>query len=338
MTVRTRFPDPTAAAPSSTPRRRAPAFLACTATLVAAALLVAGCAPSAGAAPEASSPDASPTVAASPTAVPPCSPRTEASAAAFAQLERDFDARVGVFAFDTGTGEAVAYRADERFAFASTFKALAAAAVLDAVSLAELDDVVTYAAEDLVPHSPVTERFVDQGLRLREVAEAAVQQSDNTAGNLLLDRLGGTAAFDAALTALGDETTESARTEPALNDYVPGDTRDTSTPRALATDLCAYAVGDAFDSADKRTLFGDWLRGSATGDALIRSGVPEGWTVGDKSGAADYATRNDIAVLWRPDGAPIVVAVLTDRAQPDAEYDDALVAAAAAAVVEALGG
>lgn len=271
-------------------------------------------------------------------AAPACSPKAAASASSFSQLENEFDARVGVFALDTGTGEAVAYRADERFAFGSTFKALAAGAVLDAVSLAELDAIVTYTAEDLVPHSPATAPSVDQGLRLREVAEAAVQQSDNTAGNLLLDRLGGAAAFDAALSTLGDDVTEPVRTEPTLNDYVPGDTRDTSTPRALATDLCAYAVGDAFDSADKRKIFGDWLRGSTTGDTLIRAGVPADWTVGDKSGAAAYATRNDIAVLWRPDGAPIVVAVLTDSAQPDAEYDDALVAAAAAGVVEALGG
>ena len=49
----------------------------------------------------------------------------------FRHLEERFDARLGVYAIDTGTGRAVQYRADERFAYASTFKALAAAEVLD---------------------------------------------------------------------------------------------------------------------------------------------------------------------------------------------------------------
>lgn len=44
----------------------------------------------------------------------------------FMQLEKKFDARLGVYAIDTGTNHTVVYRPDERFAYSSTFKALAA--------------------------------------------------------------------------------------------------------------------------------------------------------------------------------------------------------------------
>lgn len=250
-------------------------------------------------------------------------------------LEEQFAARLGVYAIDTGTGESVEFRSDERFAFASTYKALAAAAVLEQNSLSEMDSVVTYDSGDIVTYSPITEAEVDTGMTLHDIAAAAVQYSDNTAGNLLFDELGGPEGFESALAAVGDDVTVSEREETDLNSFVPGDDSDTSTPRALATALAAYAVGDAL-TPDKRQLFTAWLQGNTTGDALIRAGVPDGWTVGDKTGAADYATRNDIAVVWPSEGAPLVMAILSDKSEPDAEYDDRLIAAAASVVIGAL--
>lgn len=263
------------------------------------------------------------------------SPAPSAVDAGFRQLEAEFGARLGVYVVDTGSGRTVAHRADERFAYASTFKALAAAAVLDDTTTAELDQVVRYTGADLVAHSPVTKEHVDEGLTLRQLADAAVRFSDNTAANLLLRRLGGPNGFERRLRALGDEVTDPERTETALNEATPGDLRDTSTPRALATDLRAYAVGDAL-SAEDRALLTGWLRGNTTGDALIRAGVPAGWVVGDKTGAGGYGTRNDIAVVWPPDGDPVVLAILSSRVDRDARYDDALIARAARLAIAAL--
>jgi beta-lactamase class A len=251
------------------------------------------------------------------------------------RLEERFDARLGVYAIDTGTGRSVAYRPDERFAYASTFKALAAAAVLDDTTDAELDRVVRYSADDLVTYSPITEQHVGEGMTLRAIADAAVRYSDNTAGNLLLRHLGGPQRFEKELRQIGDRVTDAARYETALNEARPGDRRDTSTPRALAHDLRAYAVADALEPADRDVLIG-WLRGNTTGGQLIRAGVPDGWVVGDKTGAGGYGTRNDIAVIWPPDRAPIVLAVLSSRDEQDASYDDALIAEATEAVITAL--
>ncbi|WTZ05859.1 class A beta-lactamase [Micromonospora sp. NBC_01392] len=251
---------------------------------------------------------------------------------AFRQLEERFDARLGVYAVDTGTGRTVRYRADERFAYASTFKALAAAEVLDETTDAELDRVVRYSADDLVTYSPVTEQHVATGMTLRAIADAAVRYSDNTAGNLMLRHLGGPQKFEQELRGIGDKVTDPARYETALNEATPGDRRDTSTPRAMAGSLRAYAVGTALETADRDTLNG-WLRGNTTGGELIRAGVPAGWVVGDKTGAGGYGTRNDIAVIWPPDRAPIVLAILSSRDQKDADYDNALIAEATKAAV-----
>nr|WP_223208000.1 class A beta-lactamase [Actinopolyspora erythraea] len=246
----------------------------------------------------------------------------------FRRLEREFDARLGVYAVDTATGRELSYRADERFAYASTHKALTAGAVLRRTSIEGLDKPITYDQADLVTYSPITKKHVDSGMSLRSVLDAAVRYSDNTAANLMFDEVGGPDGLSAALREIGDTTTHVDRIEPELNATEPGDIRDTSTPRALATSLRAFSVGNALPK-DERALLNRMLRNVTTGDELIRAGAPDGWRVGDKSGAAEYGTRNDIAVLWPPEGAPVVLAVLSDRASQDAEYDNALVARAA---------
>ena len=253
----------------------------------------------------------------------------------FAQLEKKFDARIGVYAMDTGTNKTIEYRSEERFAFASTYKALAAAILLQQNSLEDLEKVITFTEDDLVPYSPVTEKYTDTGMTLLEIAEAAVRQSDNTAGNLLLEALGGPEGFEQALRQIGDNVTQSDRFETDLNAFIPGDTQDTTTSKALATSLQAFAVSDLL-SDNKRKLFNDWLQGNATGDTLIRAGAPEDWIVGDKSGAASYGTRNDIAVVWPPNRKPIVIAIMSRHDTEDAKYDDELIAEAARIIFNTL--
>jgi beta-lactamase class A len=243
---------------------------------------------------------------------------------AFRELEREFDARLGVYAVDTGTGREVAHRADERFAYASTFKALVAGAVLLEYGLDGMDEVITYSADDLVDVSPVTENFVETGMSLRELCAATLWYSDNTAANLLLDALGGPNGLEAVLEEeLGDDVTEMDRYETELNEATPGDIRDTSTPRAFAGNLREFLLGDVL-TPDERELLRMWMVTNTTGETLVNAGLPDDWTVADKSGAGGYGGRNDIAVVW-PDGGgdPFVLAVMSTRDEPDAEPDDA---------------
>lgn len=266
-------------------------------------------------------------------APPTAATRPQATAkpptAAFKELEREYGARLGVYAVNTGNGREVAYRDGERFAYASTFKALAAGAVLRKYTLDGMGEVIRYSKDDLVASSPVTEKHVDTGMTLSELCDAAVRYSDNTAGNLLLDALGGPEGLERALREAGDTVTRVERREPDLNQWTPGAVRDTTTPRALAQDLRAFVLGDRLRTAERARLT-RWLRTNTTGGELIRAGVPQGWAVGDKTGAGGvYGIRNDIAVVWPPDSAPIVMAIVSNRAAKDADYDNKLIADAA---------
>lgn len=296
---------------------------------VVATLGLVGCAPAADEAAPSTSPSLSTTGADAP---------LESSgrvAAELAALEAEYGATIGVVARDTSSGASVAYGQDRRFGFASTMKAPLAGVFLDRVEGAARDEVVRWSSEQVeqAGYAPVTAERVDEGATLAELAEAAVRQSDNLAFNLMLERLGGPAALDSALAELGDDTTEVVNVEPELNTIEPGSTDDTTTAAALAGTLEALLLGPTLEAADRALLL-DWMSGNATGDTLIRAGAPEGWVVADKSGGAGEI-RNDVALVTRPDGAPIVIAVLTERDDPDAVRDDTLVARAAAVVLEA---
>ena len=242
-------------------------------------------------------------------------------------LEAEHDARLGVVALDTGSGRAVTHRPDERFAAASTGKVFIAAAVLDGSSDDELDAVVPISRADLLAYAPVTAQHVGTGMTVRALLDAMLRYSDNTAANLLVERVGGPAGVQRYLRGIGDTVTRVDRTEPDLNTAVPGDPRDTTTPAQAAADLRSLLLGDALERTDRELLLG-WMRGNTTGAATLRAGVPSGWTVADKTGTGSYGVRNDIGVVTAPGKAPVVVVVLTSRSTPDASPDDALVAAA----------
>ncbi|OTW67554.1 class A beta-lactamase [Bacillus thuringiensis serovar roskildiensis] len=253
----------------------------------------------------------------------------------FAKLEKEYDAKLGIYALDTGTNQTIAYHSDDRFTFASTSKSLAVGALLHKNSLEALDQRITYTHEDLSNYNPITEKHVDTGMTLKELADASVRYSDSTAHNLILKQLGGPSEFEKILREMGDTVTTSERFEPELNEVHPGETHDTSTPEAIAKTLQSFTLGTALPT-EKRELLVDWMKRNTTGDKLIRAGVPKGWEVADKTGAGSYGTRNDIAIIWPPNKKPIVLAILSNHDKEDAEYDDKLIADATKVVLNTL--
>jgi beta-lactamase class A len=213
-------------------------------------------------------------------------------------------------ALDLGSGRTVGHRSDERFPICSTFKTLLAAAVLSRTdgNLAGLDRSIRYGAADLLEHAPVTRNNVARGeMTIGELCEAAVTVSDNTAANLLLADLGGLAPFNAYFRRLGDQVTRLDRPEPALNEGIPGDPRDTTTPRAMAENLRRLFAGDALPPTARERLVG-WHRRAAVGQARLRAGLPDGWSLAHKTGTGGHGATNDIGVAWPPGRGPLIIA------------------------------
>lgn len=228
----------------------------------------------------------------------------------FAELERRNGGRLGVAAFDSASGRRIGHRSEERFPMCSTFKFLAAAFVLARVDRGEerLDRRIVYSTQDLVTYSPITKDHVGPaGLSVAELCDATMTLSDNTAGNLLLASFGGPAGLTAYARSLGDQTTRLDRIETALNEGLPDDPRDTTSPIAMLGTMQRLLLGDALSAASRDHLTG-WLIANKTGDKRLRAGMP-GWKVGDKTGTGGNGSANDIAIVWPTGRAPLLVTV-----------------------------
>lgn len=145
-------------------------------------------------------------------------------------------------------------------------------------------------------------------MRLGDLCAAAVQWSDNTAGNLLLDQIGGPDGFTRYLRSIGDKVTRLDRNEPTLNTAIPGDPRDTTTPAAMARTLETLLSKGALTPASTRQLE-DWMIGDKVGDARLRAGLPAGWAIGDKTGTGANGAANTIGFVRPPQRATLFAAV-----------------------------
>ncbi len=253
---------------------------------------------------------------------------------AFAAIEAR-TGRLGVAVYDTGTGLKAAHRGDERFPLCSTFKWLAAAAILSRVDQGKekLDRQVQIRADEIVTYSPAVEKHVGQTMTVAEICEAAITLSDNTAGNLMLNALGGPDGVTAYARELDDEVTRLDRTEPDLNEATPGDPRDTTTPSAMTANLDAVLVGDALSPESRNRLTG-WLIGNKTGGARLRAGLPQDWRVGDKTGTCNARTANDVGIAWPPNGKPVLIAVYLAESDVSGDQQNAAIAEVARAVAD----
>lgn len=255
-----------------------------------------------------------------------------------AAIEARVGGRIGVAALDTGSGKRLDYRADERFPMCSTFKFLAAAAVLKRVDekQEQLDRFVSYDAKDILEYAPVTKAHLKQGgMTLDALCAAAIEQSDNTAGNLLLDAVGGSAGVTNFARSLGDQVTRLDRREPDLNSAIPGDDRDTTTPGSMLVDMVRIFTGDVLSRSSRRQLE-DWLQKNKTGATMIRAGVPTDWIIGDKTGRGANGATNDIAIIRPPDRAPVLLAIYSVGSTATANDRAAAIAEAAKIVAESL--
>jgi beta-lactamase class A len=256
----------------------------------------------------------------------------------FASLEKRTGGRIGIAAVDVARNKRVEYHAQARFLMCSTFKVLAVSAVLKRVDEKKetLDRFVPYGEAQLLAYAPVTREHVKEGgMTLEALCGAAIEQSDNTAANLLLEVIGGPKGVTETARALGDNFTRLDRKEPELNEAIEGDERDTTTAAAMCRDLERLFTSD-FLSAPSRARLESWMQANKTGAGLIRASVPADWKIGDKTGRSGKGATNDIAILRPPSGGPVFLTIYTIDPGDSEEGRQKLVADAAKAALDAL--
>lgn len=239
--------------------------------------------------------------------------------------------QVSLYARNLDTGREIGMRADERVRTASTIKLPIACALAREVAAGRVrwDERLAVRAESKVSGSGVlSELTSDETVSLRDAMTLMIIVSDNTATNLILDRIGADAVND-YMDELGLVHTRSMRKirgdgtqlKPAQGwsraGREPGNERfgiGASTPREMVRLLERLERGEIVDRAISNLLL-DVLKRQQYKDGIGRRAgdLP----VASKSGALD-ALRSDVGIVYTPRGR-IAMAITIDDL-PDIDY------------------
>ncbi|WP_419831642.1 class A beta-lactamase [Endozoicomonas atrinae] len=225
-------------------------------------------------------------------------------------LENRYGGQIGVAVLDTSDQSLWHYQGNTRFPLMSTFKTLACAKLLADVDQQKqkLTTESLIERESLVTYSPVTESLVGQKITLEQACEATMSTSDNTAANLVLASIGGPQKLTDFLRSAGDSITRLDRIEPELNESHPGDNRDTTTPLAITNTLNQLILGNTLSDVSRAQLK-TWMMGNQVADNLLRSVLPEGWSIADRSGAGGHGSRGITTIVWSKKRLPLIISI-----------------------------
>ncbi|EEZ83519.1 MULTISPECIES: CARB family carbenicillin-hydrolyzing class A beta-lactamase [Vibrio] len=242
-------------------------------------------------------------------------------------LEQQTSSRIGVSVWDTQADERWDYRGDERFPLMSTFKTLACAKMLSDMDSGKLSKNATAKVDErsIVVWSPVMDKLAGQNTRIEHACEAAMLMSDNTAANLVLNEIGGPKAVTMFLRTIGDKATRLDRIEPRLNEATPGDSRDTTTPNAMLNTLRTLVEGETL-SYESRVQLKIWMQDNKVSDSLMRSVLPTGWSIADRSGAGGHGSRGINAIIWKENHRPVYISIYVTETELSLQARDQLVA------------
>jgi beta-lactamase class A len=248
---------------------------------------------------------------------------TVPSAAALDEMAAPAGGTVGFAALDLSTGRSLGRRENERFPLQSVFKLPIAIEVLrqvDAKKLA-LARVVALEAGD-ARGGPGTLIAVPSKKTVRELLEAMIISSDNTACDKLLALVGGPGVVDARMRALGIDQVTIQYRELDLGADGPPRRDNTATPAAIVALLAKVARHEVGLSPASAALLDDVLLRVTTGAQRIKGGLPPGTPVAHKTGMSDTRggktdATNDVGLVTLPNGHRMAIAVFVHASPAD---------------------
>jgi beta-lactamase class A len=229
---------------------------------------------------------------------------------------RGFDGRISLMARDLSAGRTIAYHADRKCPTASVIKLpiLIHALLLEREGALFLDETVIVSEEDKKPGSGIlTQLSTGHKLSLADACTLMIALSDNTATNLVIDRVG--------LDAINERMRSLGLTETMLHRKVFSSGPPVSAPNAryglgvstpreivrLLTMLNSNEIGEATTCKKARGI----LAKQQYRDAIPRY-LPHSYKFEGKSGATDYV-RNDAGIVTTDQGRQIALAIFINE-------------------------
>lgn len=236
-------------------------------------------------------------------------------------IDDHLDGVMGVAVEDLTTGDHFFLHEDEVFAQASSIKitVLANLYLQAQEGKLKLTDLYTVQSSDLVPDSDIMNGLTPGVTRitLHDLATMMVAVSDNSATNVLIDRVG-MANVNAMLDSLGLTHTRLRRKMMDLQAAKEG-RENISSPREMTTLLDAIYHGKVLNKESTAEFF---KMLSTNKDSFIPRNLPAGLMIANKPGELE-AVRNDSGIVF-VEGRPYVICVMTSFLRNEREGEEAI--------------
>lgn len=236
-------------------------------------------------------------------------------------IDQHLDGVLGLAIEDLSNGDHYFLHEDEVFAQASSIKitVLANLYLQAQEGKLKLTDLYTVQASDLVPDSDIMNGLTPGVTRitLRDLATMMVAVSDNSATNVLIDRVG-MQNVNAMLDSLGLTHTRLRRKMMDLEAAKQG-RENISTPREMMTLLDAIYHGKVLNKQSTDDFF---KMLSTNKSSFIPRDLPADLKVANKPGELE-AVRNDSGVVF-VEGRPYVICAMTGYLRNEREGEEAI--------------
>src|SRR5947209_20466700 len=242
--------------------------------------------------------------------------------ASIAEVERNLDGVLGVAIEDLTTGQKYLLHADEVFPQASSIKIAVLAELYHQAQQGKLKltDLYTVQSSDLVPDSDIMGGLTPGVTRitLRDLATMMVAVSDNSATNVLIDRVG-MENVNAFLDSLGLTHTRLRRKMMDLK--AAGEGRENiATPREMMLLLESLYRGKVLNKQMTEDFF-NLL--SVHKESYIPRELPEDLKVANKPGELE-GVRNDSGIVFTGK-RPYVISVMTTYLRREHDGGEAII-------------
>jgi beta-lactamase class A len=236
-------------------------------------------------------------------------------------VDHTLDGVLGVAILDLGTGKKFLLHADEVFPQASSIKVAVLAELFRQAQAGKLKltDLYTVQASDLVPDSDIMGGLTPGVTRitLRDLATLMVAVSDNSATNVLIDRVG-MENVNALMDLLGLAHTRLRRKMMDLKAASEG-RENVSTPGEMMTLLEDLYRGKVLN----KEMTDDFFKVLSTHkSSFIPRDLPEGLKIANKPGELE-GVRNDSGVVF-VENRPYVICVMTTYLRRERDGEEAI--------------
>lgn len=259
-------------------------------------------------------------------------------------LARQRQTPVAVAVLEPASNCRVMINAERPMTMMSVYKLPIFLAAYDAADKGfDLDRVVNITpAQAVGGYSPLAKQLAAQGpqkLSYRELADAALINSDNTASDMLLEAIGGPAAVNRFLARnqlAGIRVDRFERQITQEQQTMPGEgllhnKRDSASGAALVNLLQKLSDGKLLSRKSTEVVLGK-LAKVQTGRGRLRAGLPANWMLAHKTGTGKLPggtnlATHDVGIIYALDGRRILVAVLVGPSKLPYAEREALIAA-----------